>query len=165
MAPKCKSIPSWNPFRSKASSSPSLSDPTLSHVRFRDEKAKSEFLENFSRQGIHLEHQVILSNFSDTDLPTIIHSRGWESLCGVPIMCPSVIIQEFYSNMHGFDYSIPQFVTRIQGICMVVTLDIVSKVLHVPRIAHPDYPGCECLSKEELTSLFCETPSKCSISV
>ena len=64
--------------------------------------------------------------------------------------------------MHGFDYSIPQFVTRVRGIRMVVTPDIVSEVLHDPRVTHPDYPGCECLrtvSKDKLASLFCETPS------
>ena len=45
---------------------------------------------------------------------------------------------------------------------MIVTPGIVSKVLHVPRVAHLDYLGCERLrtvSKEELSSLFCETPS------
>ena len=45
---------------------------------------------------------------------------------------------------------------------MVVTLEIVSEVLHVPRVAHPDYPGCARLrtvSKDELASLFCETLS------
>ena len=80
----------------------------------------------------------------------------------VSVTHPSVIIQKFYSNMHGFDYSIPQFSTCIQGIRMVVTLDIVSEVLHVPRVAHPDYLGCQHLrivSKDELSSLFCETPS------
>ena len=78
-------------------------------------------------------------------------------------MCPSVIIQEFYSNMHGFDYFIPQFVTHIRGIRMVVTLHIVSEVLHILRVAHPNYPGCERLrtvSKDELASLFCETDRK-----
>ena len=73
-------------------------------------------------------------------------------------MCPSVIIQEFYSNMHRFDYSIPQFATRVQGIHMVITLDIVFEVLYVPKVAHPDYPGFEHLrivSKDELASLFC----------
>ena len=73
-----------------------------------------------------------------------------------------MIIQEFYSNIHGFDYSIPQFVTHIQGICMVVTPDIVSEVLHVPRVAYPDNLGSERLrivSKDELASLFYETPS------
>ena len=77
-------------------------------------------------------------------------------------MCPSVIIQEFYSNMHGFDYSITQFVTHIRGIHMVVTSDIVSEVLHVPRAAHPDYPSSKRLrivSKDKLVSLFCETLS------
>ena len=64
--------------------------------------------------------------------------------------------------MHGFDYPIPQFVTRVQGIHMVVTPDIVSEVLHIPRVAHLDYPGCEHLrtvSKDELSSIFYETPS------
>ena len=133
MAPKRKSILSQNPLHSEASSYSSPSDATPSHVQFRDEKAKSDFSENFLWRGIHSELQVILSDFSDTDLPTIIHNRGWESLCGVPVTFPSVIIQEFYSNMHRFDYSIPQFVTRVQGIRMVVTPDIVSEVLHVPR--------------------------------
>ena len=64
--------------------------------------------------------------------------------------------------MHRFDYSIPYFVIYVQGIRIVVTRNIVSEVLHVPRVAHPDYPGCECLRivfKDELMSLFCETPS------
>ena len=64
--------------------------------------------------------------------------------------------------MHGFDYSIPQFVTCVQGIRMVVTPSIVSEVLHVLKVAHPDYLGCEHLqivSKDELISLFYETPS------
>ena len=45
---------------------------------------------------------------------------------------------------------------------IVVTPDIVSEVLHVPRVAHPDYPSYDHLrivSKDELSSLFCETPS------
>ena len=64
--------------------------------------------------------------------------------------------------MHRFDYFIPQFSTRVRGICMVVTSKIVFEVLHVPRVAYPDYPGCAHLwtmSKDELVSLFCETPS------
>ena len=64
--------------------------------------------------------------------------------------------------MHGFDYFIPQFVTRVQGIHTVVTPDIVSEVLHVPKVAHPDYLNCGCLktvSKDELASLFCEIVS------
>ena len=73
-----------------------------------------------------------------------------------------MIIQEFYSNMHGFDYSISQFVTWVRYIRMVVTPSIVFEVLHMLRVAHLDYPGCERLrtvSKDELASLFCETLS------
>ena len=73
-----------------------------------------------------------------------------------------MIIHEFYSNMHGFDYSIPHFITRVQGMPIVVTQDIVSNVLRVPRVVFADYPGCERLrtvSKEELSPRFCETLS------
>ena len=160
MAPKRKSTPSQNPLRFKAFSS--SSDLTPSHVQFRDDKAWKDFSENFSRRVIHLEHQVILSDFSDTELPTVIHSRGWGSLCDIPITCPSVIIQEFYSNMHRLDAFVPHFFSRIWGMRIVVTPDIVFEVLHIPRVAYPDYPGCyrlRTVSKDELSSLLCETPS------
>ena len=91
MAPKRKSTPSQNPLHSGASFS-SPSDSTPSHVQFYDDNARKDFSENISRWGIHLERQVVLSNFFDTDLPTIIYSRGWESLCGIPVTCPSMII-------------------------------------------------------------------------
>ena len=73
-----------------------------------------------------------------------------------------MLIQEFYPNMHGFDYSTPLFVTRVQSTRTMVTRDLVSDVLRVPRVEHPDYPDCDRLktvSKEELISSFCERPS------
>ena len=39
----------------------------------------------------------------------------------------------------------------------MVTPDIVSDVIHAPRVAHPDYPVCDLLktvSKDELISSF-----------
>ena len=105
MTPKCKSTPSRNPLHSRASSSSSPSNPTPSHVRFCDDEARKDFSKNFSRRGIHSERQIVLSDFFNTDLPTITYSQGWKSLCDIPITFPSVIIQEFYSNMHGFEYS------------------------------------------------------------
>ena len=89
MAPKRRSTPSQNHFCSRASTS---SDPTPSHVQFHDNKARQDFLENFSRQGIHSECQVIFLDFSDTNLPTIIHNRGWESLCDILVTYPSMLI-------------------------------------------------------------------------
>ena len=74
MAPKRKSTPAQNPLRFGTSSS---SDPSPSNVRFRDDDAFKAFLENFSRRGIHSECQVVLSDFAYTDLPSVIHSRGW----------------------------------------------------------------------------------------
>ena len=78
------------------------------------------------------------------------------------ITCPSVIIQEFYSNMHRFDYSVPHFITRIRGTRIVVTPDLISEVLHVPKVEFADYPGYEHLrtvSKDKLSSYFYETLS------
>ena len=136
MAPKCKSTPSQNPLHFRASTS--SSDPTPSHVRFSDDKTRKDFSKNFSQRGIHSEYQVILSNFSNINLPTVIYSRGWGSLCDIPVTCPSVIKHEFYSNMHEFDTSVPHFFSCVRGTRIVVTSDTVSEVLHVPRVAHPD---------------------------
>ena len=162
MAPKRKFTSSRNPLRSGALSS---SDPSLSFIWFRDEDARKDFSENFSRRDVHSERQVILSDFSDTDLPTIIHNRGWESLCDIPVTCLSMLIQEFYSNMHGLDSSIPIFHTRIQGTRIVVTPELVFDVLRVPRVEHLDYPGYERLrtvSKDKMISAFCERPANWS---
>ena len=98
-------------------------------------------------------------DFADTNLPDVIHSQGWESMYDVSVTCPSMLIQEFYSNMHGLDSSVPLFHTRVRGTRIVVTPQLVTDVLHVPRVEHPDYPNCEHLrtvSKDEMISVFCE---------
>ena len=92
MAPKRKSTPSWNPLRFEATSSSPSADSTPSYVWFCDEKAHTNFSKNFSRCGIHSECQVVLLNFSDTNLPTVIYNRGWESLYGILVTCPFMII-------------------------------------------------------------------------
>ena len=157
--PKRKSTLAWNPLHFRASSS---SDFAPLSLRFRDDDAHKAFLENFSRWGVHSERQVILANFADTNLPTVIHSWEWESLCDVPVTCPLVLIQEFFSNMHEIDRSVTLFFTRVRGMRILVTLQLVTDVLRVPRIDFSEYPSCECLrtvSKDELMAAFCERPS------
>ena len=64
--------------------------------------------------------------------------------------------------MYGFDLSVPLFITCVRGMCIVVTSKIVSDVLRVLRVEHPNYPGCDRLktvSKDELIYAFCERPS------
>ena len=116
MTPK-KTIPSKNSIRRGSSSSSFPPD----FVWFRDEKTRNDFFENFSNRAIHSERHVILFDFSDTPLPGAISSRGWASLYEKPSRCPDVFIQEFYSNMHAIDTSIPQFSTILCGTCIVVT--------------------------------------------
>ena len=159
MAPKRKSTPARNSLRSDASS---FTDHSPSTVWFRDDDAFKAFSKNFSRRGIHSEHQVVLSDFADIDLPSVIHNRGWESLCNVPVTCPLVLNQEFYSNMHGIDRLVPLFFTLVPGTRIPITPQLVADVLRVPRIEFPDYPSCQCLrtvSRDELMSSFCERPT------
>ena len=102
-----------------------------------------------------------MADFADTDLSTVIHNREWESLYDVPVTCPLVLIQEFYSNMHEIDRSVPLFFTRVRGTRIPVTPQLVVDVLRVLRIEFPDYPSCERLwtvSKDELMAAFCERP-------
>ena len=156
MAPKCKSTPARNPLHSCAFSS---SDSTPLSLRFCDDNAHKAILENFSRCGIHSERPVILADFADTDFPTVIHSWGWETLCDVSVTCSLMFVQEFYSNMHGIDRSVPLFFTCIWGTRILVTPQLVADVFRVPRIEFPDYPSSERLrpmSKDEIMATFCE---------
>ena len=76
--------------------------------------------------------------------------------------CPIVFIQEFYSNIHNINTSMPQFAMQVRGTRIVVTANHVVEVLCVPRVAHLDYLGFDCLqtmSRDELISRFCEIPS------
>ena len=159
MAPKRKSTLVRNPLHSRASSSFDFAPFSL---QFCDDNAHKAFSDNFSRRGVHLECQVILADFANTDLPTVIHSQEWESLCDVPVTCLLVLIQEFYPNMHGIDRSVPLFFTRIWGTRIPVTPQLVADVLRVLRIEFPDYPSYERLrtvSKDERMAAFCERPS------
>ena len=64
--------------------------------------------------------------------------------------------------MHEIDSSVPLFHTRVQGTCIVVTPRLVTDVLHVSRVEHPDYLECDhqrTVSKDEMISVFCEPPS------
>ena len=110
IALKRKSTPARNPLHSGASTS--FNHAPLS-LCFHNDDAHKAFTENFPRQGIHSERRVILGHFADIDLPTVIHSREWESLYDEPVTCPFVLFQEFYSNMHRIDRSVPHFVTWV----------------------------------------------------
>ena len=74
-----------------------------------------------------------------------------------------MLIQEFYSNMHGFDFSVPHFITCVRDTHIAVTSQIVADVRRVPKVEFPDYPSCDRLrtvSKDKLISAFCEHPSE-----
>ena len=64
--------------------------------------------------------------------------------------------------MHGFNYSIPHFITCVRGMRIVVTSNLIFEELQVSKVEFADYLGCDRLqtmSKDELSSYFCETPS------
>ena len=156
MAPK-KSVPSRNSISCCHSTSSSSSIPLS--VRFRNEDAQKDFDKNFSDRVIHSKRQVILSDFPETPLPCAFHSWGWASLYEKLSRCPDVFIQEFYSNMHAIDTSVPRFTKVFCGTCIIVTQELISKILRIPRADHSDYPShkhLSSISRDELASLFCE---------
>ena len=64
--------------------------------------------------------------------------------------------------MHGIDHSVPLFFTRVRGMRIPITPQLVADVVHVPRIEFPDYPSYERLrtvSRDELMFSFCERPT------
>ena len=154
MEPKRKSTPSWNPLHSGASSS---FDPTPSHVRFRDVNPNRTSLRTFLDEAFIQNAKSFYWTFPTLTYPLSFIVGGWESLCDVLVTCPWVLIQEFYSNMHGFDYLVLIFGTRVWGTCIVVTPDIVSDVLRVLKVVHANYLGYDRLktvSKDKLISSF-----------
>ena len=100
-----------------------------------------------------------MSNFPDTPLPGGFRFQGWASLCEIPKRCPNMFIQEFYSNMHAIDTSIPRFTTIFRGTHIIVTLEFISEVLRFSRVDCSDYPihiRLHSISRDEMASLFCE---------
>ena len=159
MAPKHKSTLAQNPLGSESSSSNLV--PPL-HIQFHYRKVQQDLLENFQKYCIHPKCHVILTEFSDTPLPRVIRTWGWESLCEIPLRCPIMFIEEFYFNIHGINTFVPQFAITFKGTHIVVTPNLISEILHVPRVSHPNYLDCQHLrtvSKDKLLSHFCETPS------
>ena len=58
------------------------------------------------------------------------------------VICPLVLIQEFYSNMHEIDCSVPLFFTCVRGTRIPVTPQLVADVLRVPRIEFLNLSSC-----------------------
>ena len=53
-----------------------------------------------------------------------------------------MLIQEFYSNMHGIDRLVPFFFTCVRGTRIPVTPQLVADVLRVPRIEFLNLSSC-----------------------
>ena len=130
-------------------SSSSFDHPPL-HVRFCDEKAQQDFFENFSKCGVlwyystqcHSHSGMRISMWDTRELSHGDHM--------------GVLLQYAW-----FWYFHTLFVTQIQGTRIVVTPKLISEVLIILRVSHPDYPTCphlRTMSKDKLLSLFCETP-------
>ena len=158
MAPKRKTTPSWNPFHFEASSS----NPTPLSIRFYDEKAHQDFSENFSKHGIHWNATWFYWTFPILLYPLSFTVRVGNLYVGYPWVVPLWSYRSFTPICMVLILLCLSFITSVRGTRVVVTSELISDVLHVPRVSHPDYPRCPCLrivSKDDLLSHFCETPS------
>ena len=59
-----------------------------------------------------------------------------------------MLIQDFYSNMYAIDTFVPRFTTVFRGTHIIVTLEFIFEVRHVPGVDQPDY-----LSHHRLSSV------------
>ena len=127
MAPKKSTTPICN-LVSHASSSFS---PVLDSLQFNDKNCWKAFKENFTLHRPHVEHQIILSELSNTAIPKTFQSCGLEFLCERLTTCLVVYVQEFYSNIYIVGTSVPMFTTSVQGTCISMTPELISELVHV----------------------------------
>ena len=74
----------------------------------------------------------------------------------------SCLSRSFTPTCTGIDRSVTLFFTRVRGMHIPLTPQLVADVLRVPRIEFPNYPSCKRLrtvSGDELMSAFCEHPT------
>ena len=70
-----------------------------------------------------------------------------------------MFIQEFYSNMHAINTSVPRFTTVFRGRHIIITPEFIFNVLHIPRVDRPDYPShcrLSSVSQDEMALHFFE---------
>ena len=91
------------------------------------------------------------------ELPLSIHRnilcRNWLSLCKNLQPPPAALIREFYSNLHI--RSDDNLSAWIWGQSFVITNDVVSDAINVPRVHRPTYPYSECPPISDVMTLLC----------
>ena len=79
------------------------------------------------------------------------------------ISCSVRVCARYQANpKESYIIVLKRIIKYVKGTRIIVTLDFIFEILHVPRVAHLDYPGCQHLrtvSKDKFLSHFYETPS------
>lgn len=78
-----------------------------------------------------------MSNLSP-DSTAIFTSWGWEPLFVELVPPSSLLIYEFYANIH--DVSGSSFRVFLRYKMIKITIDVVSSFAHIPRVVHPLFP-------------------------
>ena len=106
-----------------------------------------------------IKHRFIWAEwqFNADELPLSVHRniqcRNWLSLCKNLQPPPAALIREFYSNLHI--RSDDNLSTWIRGQSFVITNDVVSDALNVPRVHRSIYPYSECPPISDVMTLLC----------
>lgn len=93
------------------------------------------------------------------DLDATFTSRGWEPLLVELTPHPSLLVQEFYTDIH--DVSRSTFKVFLRGKMIKITPDVISSLVHTPRVVHPLFPylSVDTLSTDSLIrSVVFNTP-------
>lgn len=93
----------------------------------------------FLLRPVLFEREVIMSDLSP-DLATIFTSRGWEPLLEELTLHSSLLVHEFYTNIH--DVSGSNFRVFLRDRTVKITSDIILSLIHIPRVVHPPSRFC-----------------------
>ena len=132
----------------------SSSKPVVAFNQIRFETVTNEkmFETLIKDRSIWAERQINLD-----ELPLSVHRnlqcRNWLTLCKDLQPLPAALIREFYFNL--YICSDDNLSTWIRGQSFVITNDVVSDALNVPRVHRPTYPYSKCPLISDVMTLLC----------
>lgn len=150
------------PKRARTSMQPSSRSISYSKSRFISSTAQDVIGSQFF-YPILVKRELILFYFSP-DLATIFTTWGLEPLLVELNPSPSLLVQEFYANIH--DISRSTFRVFLRGKTIKIILDVMSSTVYIPRVVHPLFPylSIDTLSDYALCAQICGlscTPHPC----
>lgn len=117
--------------------------PSESRAGFRfwvSEKAKKTY-ESLRLKGTTLiERDVLIEELDFVGLYTQFRQRGWVSVCSGNIGSRPVLVKEFLANITSVDPVGGSFTTRVRGVDLEFSVEVVCDLVGLLFVQHPQWP-------------------------